>query len=314
MRSQRGAALSVLLWLILAAAIGFLGWQGWRHIELAGQSRDQLATDLQELAGQYEELALQCEERDEVLAERLSSVDRLLDDQTRQFKALQEGGQQNWLMGEAESLASLAGQRLLLTADLVATRRLLESADAALSRISDPAVMPARRALAVDIEAVRGAEQIDIPAVVLRLAALQLLVAELAVPAAPVVIEPVRSLPESPTWWQRLLHSLPVRIQRDGDQSILPLDQQQAALLRLALDNSLQQAQLALLQARPAVYLAALEQADRLLVSRFPLADARVRQLRTALDELKTEAVHQALPDIGRGLAAIRDLKAGGSQ
>src|SRR5690606_17283726 len=130
----------------------------------------------------------------------------------------------------------------LLTADLAATRRLLEGADATLARISDPRVVPARRALAADIEAVRAAEQVDVAALVLRLAALQELVAGLVVPVQAAVPEPVPEEHAEQSWWQSLIASLPIHIERDVSLQALPLDAQQAALLRLALDNSLQQA------------------------------------------------------------------------
>jgi len=94
----------------------------------------------------------------------------------------------------------------------------------------------------------------------------------------------------------------------------LPLDAQQAALLRLSLDNSLQQAQLALLQARPQVYQAALDQADALIRNRFDASEARARHLLSSMNELRQQAVAQALPEIGAGLAAIRALKMGPQQ
>jgi uroporphyrin-III C-methyltransferase len=309
--SQRGAVSPWWLVMVLLLALGGVGWYGWQWLDNEHQMRVAMQAELDRLTRDQEEAEASFRQQGAEIALRIDTLDRMIDERDQQWRAMQEGGQQQWLMSEAEALASLASQRLLLTADLAATRRLLESADMALTRISDPAVITARRALAIDIEAVRGAEQVDVAAVVLRLAALQQLVAELAVPAQPVLPEPAEPLPAAPTWWQRLLHSLPIRIQRDPGQSVLPLDQQQAALVRLALDNSLQQAQMALLQARPSVYHAALDQAERLLVGRFPGTDPRARQLRAALDELRTEAVQQALPEIGRGLTAIRDLKAG---
>mgnify|MGYP006143994221 CR=1 FL=1 len=311
---QRGAALPWLLMLVLLAGAVAAGWYGWQLTGELADERSELMAELQRLNISQQQQREQYDDQVALLAARLNGIDQMLEDRDRQLTALQEGGMRRWLIGEAEALASLAGERLLLTADLAATRRLLEGADATLMRISDPQVMAARRALAADIEAVRGAEQVDVPALVLRLAALQELVAELAVPALPE--EPVSEeiVDEQSSWWQRVLYSLPVRISRDPLNSPLPLDAQQAALLRLALDNSLQQAQLALLQARPQVYQAALDQADALIRSRFVPSHARARHLLSSINELRDQAVQQALPEIGGGLAAIRALKTGPQQ
>ena len=311
---QHGAALPWMLLLILLAALAALAWFG-REFAVERLTRlDDLARQVVVLEQLQQQQREQYDDQVALLAERLNGIDRMLEERDRRLAEMQESGMRRWLVAEAEALASLAGQRLLLTADLAATRRLLAGADATLARIADPRVLPARRALAADMEAVRAAEQVDVAALVLRLAALQELVAGLAVPALPVAPEPVgpalaADQDQAGHWWQSLLASLPVRIQQDRQLQFLPLDAQQAALLRLALDNSLQQAQLALLQARPAVYQAALVQADGLIQGRFRADDARARHLRSALAELQQASVEQALPEIGAGLAAIRLLK-----
>ncbi|MEE4249651.1 MAG: uroporphyrinogen-III C-methyltransferase [Alcanivoracaceae bacterium] len=312
--SQRGAALPWLLVVLLLVAGGGAGWFAWQWLEAGAENVDELLVQVDKLALVQQEQREQYDDQVLLLAERLNGIDRMLEERDRQLQEMQQGGMRQWLIGEAEALASLAGQRLLLTADLAATRRLLEGADTTLARISDPQVVNARRALATDIEAVRGAEQVDIPALVLRLAAMQELVAELAVPALPAQPESQQALAPDAVWWQRLLHSLPIRVEHDPQDAPLPLDATQAALLRLSLDGSLQQAQLALMQARPQVYDAALDQAENLIRSRFAGSEPRARHLLASLADLRDQAVHQALPEIGAGLAAIRALKAGQPQ
>lgn len=307
----QGAALPWLLVILLLLVTVGGGWYGWQFATQLADDRSSLMTEIGRLTVTQQEQREQYDDQVALLAERLNGIDRMFEERDRQLADMQEGGMRRWLIGEAEALASLAGERLLLTADLKATRRLLEGADATLARISDPTILNARRALAADIEAVRGAEQIDIPALVLRLAALQELVGELAVPALPVEPQAEYALADDAVWWQRLLHSLPIRVQHDPEGAPLPLDATQAALLRLSLDGSLQQAQLALMQARPAVYDAALDQAESLIRSRFVASEPRARHLLASLADLRDQAVHQALPEIGAGLAAIRALKAG---
>ncbi len=159
---------------------------------------------------------------------------------------LKSGGQRLWLINEARALASLASQRLLLTQDALAARRLLKAADETLARLDDPAVLPARKALALDMETLSGASQVDVQGMVLRLGALRELVVELAVPAE---ASPERETPDvDQPWWQDVLDRMPVTVRRHEGAVPLPLSGEQASLVRLTLDGSLQQAQLALMQ------------------------------------------------------------------
>ena len=309
-RRQQGAAMLKLVFILLLTVVGASGWLAW-------QTLTPLLDRYQSALAQVAVLEQQQAEQKNLIDQRHAWVRQQLDDvavefsqRDEQLKAMQDGGQRHWLLGEAEALASLAGERLLLTADINASRRLLESADNTLARVADPATVPARRALAQDIEALRGAGQVDLVAVVLRLSALQELIADLAVPAKALVLDEPEALPADVSWWQRLLHSMPVRV-TSLDSAPLPLDAQQAVLVRLALDSSAQQAQLALLQSRPVVYRQALQQLITMAQTHLPAGDPQVRQLISSAGELKSEAVEQALPEIGAGLAAIRALRAG---
>ena len=220
---------------------------------------------------------------------------------------MRQGGQRLWLINEAESLAALAGQRLMLTGDAEAARRLLQAADQTLARLDDPQALPARKALAVDIEKLNGARQVDVEAMVLRLGALQALIPELAVPErqAP----PAEDTEQDAGWWQRLLNHLPVTVRRHEGEVPLPLTETQASTVRLTLDASLQQAQLALMQRRVQAYRQALDNAAAMLNQWFQEDQGRVRQMRAALEELGGQQVEQALPEIGAGLDAVRGLK-----
>ena len=79
--------------------------------------------------------------------------------------------------------------------------------------------------------------------------------------------------------------------------------------MRLTLDGSLQQAQLALMQGRAKAYQQALDTARSTLAQWFREDEPRAAQMRKALQELGGSNVAQALPEIGAGLAAIEELK-----
>lgn len=300
--------LILLIVLVALVAAGWWGWQQWQRLE---GGRADLSQQISTLRQSLHQEHQQVQDQQQTLQQLRDQQDRLLATQARDRKALsdvQKGGQRLWLINEADSLASLASQRLLLTGDARAARRLLKAADKTLGRIDDPAVLPARRALAVDMEKLNGALQVDVESAVLRLGALQDLVPELAVPAS--AKPPENSTPRaSQSWWRTMLDHLPVHIHRHAGKVPLPLTDTQASLVRLTLEANLQQAQLALMQARPRAYKAALANTRQTLHEWFRDDDARARQMLSALDELGSQHMQQAMPEIGAGLAAIGQLK-----
>ncbi|ERS13837.1 uroporphyrinogen-III C-methyltransferase [Alloalcanivorax xenomutans] len=312
--SQRGLALwPLIILLIVIAALAGAGWWGWQQWQILEGQRSGLE---QQVAGLEKRLDQQGEESREqrqalaALRHTQEETEARMARDREKLNDMSQGGQRLWLITEAESLASLASQRLLLTGDAEAARRLLKAADETLARLDDPQTLPARRALAADMEALNAALQMDVQALVLRLGALRERVEELAVP--------LRERPQNsntgddnakPSWWQQFLSHLPVNIRHHDDAEPLPMTQSEAALVRLSINTSLQQAQLALLQGRAESYGQALNQARATITQWFRGDNPATRHLLSALDELDEEAVSQALPDIGGGLAAIRELK-----
>lgn len=298
----------VLVILVLGCVIGAGGWLGWQeYLRLQADKADvvgQMQTLKADMAAQRSEvqgaLAAFEKKQAEQAAQRVKDQAVLTDMKT--------GGQKLWLINEARALASLASQRLLLTQDAMAARRLLEAADNVLARIDDPSVLTARQALAVDMDKLSRAGKVDVQGMVLQLGALRQTVAELAVPVeeAP----PERDVPEvSQPWWQDVLDRMPVNIRHHEGSVPLPLSAEQASLVRLTLDGSLQQAQLALMQGRGEAYQQALTNAEQTLKQWFRNDDPRVSHMREVIAEMGGRQVAYALPEIGAGLAAIEALK-----
>ncbi|MCK0153662.1 uroporphyrinogen-III C-methyltransferase [Alcanivorax sp. S6407] len=298
----------VLVILILACVIGAGGWLGWQeYLRLQADKADvvgQMEALQADMAAQRSEvqgaLAGFEKKQAELAAQRVKDQAVLTDMKT--------GGQKLWLINEARALASLASQRLLLTQDALAARRLLEAADGVLTRIDDPSVLTARQALAVDMDKLSRAGKVDVQGMVLQLGALRQTVAELAVPVeeAP----PERDTPEvSQPWWQDVLDRMPVTVRHHEGRVPLPLSAQQASLVRLTLDGSLQQAQLALMQGRGEAYEQALSNAEMTLKEWFRNDDPRASHMREVIEEMGGRQIAYTLPEIGAGLAAIEALK-----
>ncbi|MGB1466116.1 MAG: uroporphyrinogen-III C-methyltransferase [Alcanivorax nanhaiticus] len=298
----------VLVILLLACVIGAGGWLGW-------QEYLRLQADKADVVGQMEALkADMAAQRSEVQG-ALAAFEKKQAEQAAQrvkdqavLTDMKTGGQKLWLINEARALASLASQRLLLTQDAQAARRLLEAADGVLARIDDPTVLTARQALAVDMDKLSRAGKVDVQGMVLQLGALRQTVAELAVPVeeAP----PERDMPDtSQPWWQDMLDRMPVNIRHHEGRVPLPLSAEQASLVRLTLDGSLQQAQLALMQGRGEAYQQALTNAELTLKEWFRNDDPRASHMREVIGEMGGRQMAYALPEIGAGLAAIEALK-----
>ncbi len=304
---RRGGGL-VLLLVVLAflAALAGGGWYGWQQYQRLTERTQDLRTELTAVRDQLQALRGDQEKQLSSLRGDLKDVQGEVAARRQELRALRSGGQTTWLLNEAESLASLAQQRLLLSGDRAAAERLLEAADRVLARIEDPQVTPVREALAADLEKVRGARQVDATGLVLRLGGLRSLVAKLTVPAGTRGADssPASEVQESANWWQRL----PFTVRRHDQPLPLPLDDTRASLVRLQLFNELQRAQLAVMQARPKLYRDAVEATLAVLYTWFPADRRRVQQLKQALTELRQASVEQALPEIGGGLRALRGL------
>ena len=305
---QGGAALVNLLMLVCLAALlgaGWMGWQKWQVWQAQSARQSEQLAQLQDTLGD-----LQAQRQAQ--AKQLDNLEARLSETTGALDQLRTGGQRDWLLNEAASLASLAQQRLLLTGDIDAADRLLAAADQVLARADDPAMLPARRALAKDRQALEGARQVDTPGLVLKLAALQERVAALTVTRAPAPALD-KPAPAEGDWWDALVARLPVQVRQHDTAVPLPLNESQASLLRLTLNALLEQAQLALLQGRHGVYREALTQARAILADWFAADHPVARELDSTLANLAEEPVEQALPEIGSGLSALRQLQ-GGSQ
>lgn len=311
----RGRGLLWLIMLLMLAGAGYLGWQVWDSQQREKQrEQDAWRAALAEQQDAWQQALSDARADSEAQAERIDALERALEDTAHQVQGMRDGGQQFWLISEALSLASLAEQQLMLTSDSEAAARLLHAADELLARSDDSAMLPLREALREDIARLNAAQRVDVTGILLELGALQGRVADLSLPRreAPTgATAQEQDEAEYTSRLERLLARLPVRIRTHDGPAPVPLDSDSRQRVRLALENELQQARLALLQGRSEVYTAALQQADDLIQNWFKQADPGVEAFRETLQSLADQDVAQALPDIGTGLAALRRARAG---
>ncbi|KAF0807834.1 uroporphyrin-III C-methyltransferase [Alcanivorax sp. S71-1-4] len=303
-----------MLLLLLILACAFFAWQWWQGLQRhQGDWRAAVAA----LQHGHEQLAGNMAAEHRATTERMAQMEAEL---AARETATPVSGEQHWLINEAISLASLAEQQLLLTGDPQAARRLLRAADEVLARSEAPETVRLRAALAADIEKLAAADHVDLVAVMLRLEGLQRQVPELVLPRRERSAAAEQAAPAAapsatpPSFWERVLSRLPVQVRRHEGAVPLPLDADSRQLLRLNLESVLQEARLALMQGRTALYDAALARADALLAEWFADSDPVVIAFRETLAELRAVPVSRALPDIGDGLAALKQARAGEAQ
>lgn len=299
----------LLLLLLLLAGSGYFGWQWWQSLQ---HNQGAWRGAVSELQSSHSRMMSQMESERAYQSQRLDELESELADREQMLLAMRDGGQQYWLINEAISLASLAEQQLMLTADADASARLLHAADEVLARSDDAAMLPLREALAADIASLNAAGRVDVTGLLLRLGALQRQVPGMTMPerhrgAAP--DEVVEDDPDA-SGWERLLARLPVRVRTHEGRAPVPLDAESRQLLRLALESTLQEARLSLLQGRSEVFEDALNRADALAAEWFSEYDPAVTAFREALNEMAQVPVARAMPDIGGGLAALKRARA----
>lgn len=206
-----GLGLVSLLVAALALTVGVWLWQK------LGQTQQELARRIQDSGAQVEQaraLAGQTEAQTREIEARLAVAELRLSEVSLQRSQLEElmlslsRSRDDNLVQDLESAIRLAQQQAQLTGSVAPLLAALQAADQRIARAAQPRLNPVQRALARDIERVRGAAVADVPSVVLRLDELarqvdswpvanQVGVVDGPLPVSPAAT-PAASLPEAP--------------------------------------------------------------------------------------------------------------------
>jgi uroporphyrin-3 C-methyltransferase len=174
---------SALLWSQLQAA----------RRELARHSTDTstTATEARTLAAQAESLVQELQARLGVAELRLSEVS-LQRSQLEELMLTVSRTRDDSLVQDLESALRLAQQQAELTGSAQPLISALQSADQRIARVAQPRLNPVQRAIARDIDRIRAASVLDVPALALRLDELAHLVDDLPLANAVDVPAPER--------------------------------------------------------------------------------------------------------------------------
>jgi uncharacterized protein HemX len=223
-----------------------------------------------------------------------------------ELRARTESPQRAWVRAEALYLLELGERRLKLERDVQTAIAALESADARLATLNDPAVREVRARLALEITALRAVPVPDIADVLARIGRL-----EDQVPTLPVIGMPVSQVqrdkrePESPgvfeRAWQRIKQAVGdlVSLRRIEPATARLLTQEEESLRRQHLELLLFGARVAAMRPDGAAYAESLRAAGVWLRQYFDPATPAVEAALGELATLERTIIEPPLPQVG---------------
>lgn len=349
-RSRSAGALQTALVVVILVAIVLAGIV-WFQFQTAQQSQqvvleqldqstrtaahaDQLSRQLQaQVAAQASGLA-QLQTTVQELQDQLANLDQA-------FQVLTDSGSDLILLNDIDHLVSIANQQITLGGNVANAIVALETAQARLSRANRPALASIQQTLNGDLERLRAASVVDVPALSVQLEQLNgllaqapLLVPDDAVPgvrrAEPQVgespaITGFKADPEAPWWrtgldasvywagqaWSMLRHDLAdvISVRRVDDQSALLISPDQADQLRLTLKLRVMTAQLALMMRQSDVWKAELDAINMALQSHFDTQVSTTQRAQRLVTRLVDTPVDSRLPALTQTLSALETVR-----
>ena len=279
----------------------------------------QLRGSQDRLAGQLATLNARLETSQNAMRNELRGLRELpaqvgeLGRSVEELRTRTETPQRAWVRAEAMYLLDLGERRLNLEHDVVTAIVAMETADARLATLNDPAVTDVRHLLAKELAELRAVPAPDLPAVLARLAAV-----EDAVPALPVLGIPVTESrraapePEPKGRFRRGLHRLVqalrdlVSLKRIDPATTRLVTQEEQSLRRQHLELLLFAARVAAMEPDAAAYQQSLQAASTWLGQFFDLSSPAVAGTQAEIEALRNISIAPPLPPVG---AAARQLQ-----
>lgn len=323
----RGGSLAALGLALAILAILFSAYQWYQNRGAEDTLRRDLARRLAEMETQNKEAGARATQAVTALREaevKLGVLEAKLAESQSQQVALETLYQElsrnrdEGAFADIEQSVLLASQQLQIAANVRAALIGLENAEARLQRMDQPRYAALRRALARDIEKLKGLPLVDIYGASARLddviAAVDKLPLAMDAHAKPEKLAPAVPVADAPAWervirevWQELRQL--VRIQRTGVQDAALLAPDQAFFLRENLKLRLVGARVALLSRDTKSYQVDLRAALSLLDKHFEKGDPAVTAMTGTLRKLQAAQVQVDIPDLAETLEALRKLR-----
>ena len=322
-----GSGIAVLALVVTLAVALFSGYQWYQDRGADDALRREMARRLAEMETQNKEAAARAAQAATALREaevKLGVLEAKQAESQSQQVALETLYQElsrnrdDWAFADIEQSVLLASQQLQIAANVRAALIGLEDAEARLQRMDQPRYAALRRALARDIERLKGLPLVDIYGSSARLddviAAVDRLPLAMDARAKPDKAAPAAPAADAPAWervlgemWRELRQL--VRIQRTGVQDAALLAPDQAFFVRENLKLRLVGARVALLSRDTKSYQVDLRAALGVLDQHFEKGDPAVAAMTSTLRKLQVAQVQVDIPDLAETLEALRKLR-----
>lgn len=315
-KSRRGP-----VWLALLIALGGLfaaGYNYWslQQYQQISQEKERFSEpfDLEDIRRQMENRTAEVETRLERYRDQSNSQREAVDELRAQvvdvrgkIGEISHVSRKSWMLAEAEYLLRLANQRLMMEQEVTSALALLQSADQILLDVGDVNLFRVRAEIAKEVMALRAVGEPDIEGAFLSLAALsdQLSSLPLLSPRSKLDTE-LDPAPETEPFQDVLAHLEKLVTIRHREQPVAPLlPPEQHYYVQQNLRLMLEQAQLALLQRKPLLYIQSLAKAEQWVQDYFEF-NASNGSLLESLADLKQLNIAPQLPDISKSLALLK--------
>ncbi|MGB7905892.1 MAG: uroporphyrinogen-III C-methyltransferase [Steroidobacteraceae bacterium] len=314
---RNGSGVSPMLFAVGGLALLLAAYAHWRFSQfderidrLRGQvielraTQDRLGAQIGTVGTQLQEANAQVRSQVRLLREVPTQLGEL-GQSVAELRARTDAPQRSWVRAEALYLLELGARRLRLEHDVPTAIAALESADARLATLPDPAVAEVRAQLARELAALRAVDVPDISSVLSRLAAVEAAAADFRVLGVPVSSARRLDETEAESAFDRATHRLR-QAWRDlfSYQRIDPahsrlVTREEESLRRQQFELQLFTARIAAMQQDRPGYAQALQSAVALLDRSFDTRDETVSAARSELMQLAAIDVDPTVPETG---------------
>lgn len=323
-RRAGGRPWRLVLFLVTLLAVT-AGAAGYLYFDIS-EGRRTNETKLEALAAAVDSLTqghASLAENDRLLDERLAGVDERFTGMLRDLNSLYRHRNSDiaWQLAEVKYLLLIASQRLALARDVDTAQAILQSADARLVEIADPALIPVREQLIADINRLKAARSTDYAGLALMLAGLaersDQLPLNLGGTGAQAALPDDNVPATAENRWQRLVRNLwqelksLVTIARTDKNTAALLVPQERYFLYQNLRLQLELSRMALLIRDEDQYRISVRASTEWLDEYFDTDDGRVRGALASLENAGSIDFHESVPSIDSTLSAFDEYLAG---
>jgi uroporphyrin-3 C-methyltransferase len=314
------------LWAIAFAAVSlFLAWQWYDARGQIAALRAELALRVRDSEADSRDARLSARQAQEAMREALAKVAQL-DLRLSEYQNHQAGlealyqelsrSRDDWVLAEIEQVLTIASQQLQLVGNVPVALAALQTADARLARSGRPQFQALRKAFARDIERLKAAPTLDVPAIAAKID--QMIAGVDSLPLAqdarpePAAVE--KTAPQG--LWERFTDELLgelrqlVRIQKIDSAETPLLSPSQAYFLRENLKLRLLNARIALVARDETAYRSDLDATVAWLERYVDTRSGAAASMAAGLKQLRSTGVGPLFPTMNESLAALRAYKA----